>query len=337
MLKKLISLKKQYKTSLIVLGTVATAGITLQFAFGRFHIAGMAFPVNLIVLALILLAVGGFALYRDKAAFRLLSGIPFSVAAIGSLLVCCLVMGLVPQGGQGLIASVTSSWTFVLVYLVLIFSLGCVIARSLADLSFRKWAFYCNHIGLWLVLAGAGLGRADYRELTVRINEGESGRMEKFEFLNLPFRVRLDDFRMEEYPVKWGVVDIRTGRFQPERKPVYYSSEQEAFTANPSPGPHERIASTLPEPKGFTSDVTVSFPDGKTEHAVIEVNHPYRHGSWALYQSGYDREAGAGSGYSIFKAVRDPWLPMVYAGIMMLAVGAVAMLTIRKRKGDELG
>ncbi len=327
-------MNKQYKTSLIVLAAVVAAGLVLQFTLGSFDIAALAFPVGVIALALIVMAVAGLALYREKAAFRLLSGIPFSVAAIGALLVCCLVMGLVPQGGQGLLTALTSSWPFVLIYLTLLLSLGCVIARALMDFNLRRWAFYLNHIGLWLVLAGAGIGRADYRELTVRIGEGGENRVEKFEFLNLPFRMRLDDFRMEEYPVKWGVVDIRTGRFQPEKKPVYYASEREAFARNPSPEAHERIASTLPEPKSFASDVTVTFPDGKTEQAIIEVNRPYRHGSWTLYQSGYDREAGPESAYSVFKAVRDPWLPVVYAGILLLAAGALSMLVTKKRKGD---
>ncbi len=322
---------KQYKTSLTVLGAVAAAGLVLQFTIGAFNILTLAFPVSVAVAALVVLAVAGLALYREKAAFRLLSGIPFSVAAIGALLVCCLVMGLVPQGGQGLLNAVTSFWPFVLIYLTLLLSLGCVIARALADFSLRRWAFYCNHIGLWLVLTGAGIGHADYRELTVEIAEGEEDRVQKFEFMNLPFRVRLDDFRMEEYPVKWGVVDIRTGRFQPEKSPVYYDTEQDAFAKNTSPGTHERIASTRPEPKSFASDVTVTLPDGKTEHAAIEVNHPYRHGSWAIYQSGYDQEVGPGSTYSIFKAVRDPWLPVVYAGILMLAAGALSMLVTRRK------
>ncbi len=324
-------MKKQYRTSLITVAAVIAAGVVLQFLLGSFNIAVLAFPVNLVTAALLVLAVAGLVLYREKAAFMLLSGIPFSVTVIGALLVCCLVMGLIPQHGRGFLSGVTSSWPFVLVYLTMLLSLGCVIARSIMDFSVRRWAFYCNHIGLWLVLAGAGLGHADYRELTVKINEGESDCIEKFEFLNLPFRVRLDDFRMEEYPVKWGAVDIRTGRFQPEKRPVYYGTEEEAFAQNPSLGTHERIASTLPEPKSFASDVTVTLPAGKTEHVTIEVNRPYRRGSWTLYQSGYDREAGPESAYSVFKAVRDPWLPVVYAGILMLAAGAVSMIAAKRR------
>jgi cytochrome c biogenesis factor len=194
-------------------------------------------------------------------------------------------MGLIPQHeGGGLLTAVASSWPFVFVYLLLLLSLGCVVARSLMGFDIRRWGFYLNHVGLWLVFAGAGLGRADYRELTVKIPEGETathGITAEMMPCPLPVALRLDDFRMEEYP---------SGM-----------------------------------PKSFTSAVTATSPDDGEEQASIEVNHPYRYGAWAFYQSGYDRQAGSGSAYSIFKAVRDPWLPVVYAGIVMLALGAFSL------------
>lgn len=328
------------KQSLTILGATVAGGILLQLFFGGLDMRVLAFPVNLITCALLLLAVAVFALYREKVAFKVLSGIPFSVSAIGALLLFSVVMGLVPQRVHGgLLTGVVSSWPFVLVYLALLLSLGCVIARSLMDFSLRRWTFYLNHIGLWLVLAGAGFGSADRREMILKIHEGEtaSHAYEGMLSRELPFTVRLDDFCMEEYPVRWGVVDIRTGKFQPAGKPVFYDTEEEAFTRNPLPGVHERIASTLPEPKSFTSFTTFSFPDGRTVQAAIEVNSPYRHRSWTLYQSGYDSDAGPGSQYSILKVVRDPWLPMVCAGIVMLALGAFAMLAARDKNRKKHG
>lgn len=279
------------------------AGVVLQFFFGGFRIGVLAFPVNLIVAGLLVVAVGVLALYREKGAFGLLSGVAFSVTAIAALLICCLVMGLIPQiENGGLLTGVTSSWPFVFIYLALLFSLGCVIANSLARFNIRRWGFYLNHIGLWLVLAGAGFGRADFRELTVKIPEGETATHgiddQTMMPHPLPFALRLDDFGMEEYP--------------------------------PMPGTDMRM------PKSFTADITVIFRDGREEIAAIEVNHPYRHKSWAFYQSGYDRKAGPESTYSVLKAVRDPWLPMVYAGIIMLAVGAFSMFGSKMRTKNGL-
>lgn len=328
------------RKSLTILGTTVAAGLLLQLFFGGIDVRVLAFPVNLILCALLLLAVAALALYREKAAFRVLSGTAFSVSAIVTLTALCLVMGLVPQRAHGgVLTGVVSSWPFVLVYLTLLLSLGCVIARSLMNFSAQRWAFYFNHIGLWLALAGAGFGSADRREMSVQIPEGETALHAEEGMLTyeLPFAVRLDDFRMEEYPARWGLVDIRTGKFQPAGSPVFYNTEDEAWARNPSPDVHERVASTIPEPKSFASDVTVIFPDGRTKQASVEVNRPYRWRGWSVYQSGYDREAGPASEYSVFKVVRDRWLPVVYAGMAMLAAGAFSMFALRRRKGEENG
>ncbi len=150
-------------------------------------------------------------------------------------------------------------------------SLGCVVVRVVCASGLRRWGFLANHLGLWLVFFGAGVGTLDYVELNIRVQEGET--------IGMPFSMRLDDFRMEVYP--------DTGM-----------------------------------PSYFGSAVTV---DGRP--FVVEVNRPLRHRGWAVYQAGYDRAAGPESGYSVFQMVRDPWLPVVYAGIFLLAVGAVIGVT----------
>lgn len=320
----------------------------MQLASGGLDVSLLAWPVSLIAAALIVITVAGITLYREKPLFRLLTGVPFSVSVIGAMLVCFLVMGLVPQHGippGGLLSragiyTVASSWPFILLYLTLLVSMGCLVAGVVADSGFRRWGFLLNHAGLWLVLLGAGLGSADYRDLRVRINEGETAVHAENRATGMPatmpFAVRLDDFRMEVYPVRWGLVDIRTDRFQPEKHPVFYETEEEAFAANPSPGVHERIASTVPEPSSFASDIAVFAPHGAEERATVGVNRPYRRGSWSVYQYGYDSRAGNDSQYSVLQLVRDPWLPVVYAGIAMLAAGAFSMFRFSKRRQDGM-
>lgn len=336
---------KQYRLSLTAIAAIAAAGFLLQLAAGPVDMTLLAFPVNAIVAALIVLAVVLLALYREKRAFRLLSDVPFSVCAMAALLVLYVTMGLIPQSPAGTvdngfasragIDSMASSWPFALLYITLLLSLGCVVARALMNFNARRWAFYFNHIGLWLVFVGVGLGGADMRELTAKIEEGTTahhwaGRFGMPE--KMPFELRLDDFEMDEYPARWGIVDIRTGRFQPVKKPRFYASEEEAFARNPSPGPHERVASARPEPRRFASHVSVTDGGGTTRQAVIEVNRPFRRGGWAVYQSGYDTEAGPESTWSVLKAVRDPWLPVVYTGVAMLAAGAVSMMLKRRKR-----
>jgi cytochrome c biogenesis protein ResB len=79
-------------------------------------------------------------------------------------------------------------------------------------------------------------------------------------------------------------------------------------------------------PKRFASDVVVTGKSGKQTTAVIEVNKPLEIDGWKMYQYGFDEEAGTEGKMSILQMVKDPWLPLVYAGIYMMLAGAFLML-----------
>lgn len=76
-------------------------------------------------------------------------------------------------------------------------------------------------------------------------------------------------------------------------------------------------------PMQYTSTLLI---DGK-EHRT-SVNHPCRHDGYRFYQSGF--EAATGS-YSIIEIVRDPWLPVVALGALLLAVSAFLNLKLTWR------
>lgn len=78
-----------------------------------------------------------------------------------------------------------------------------------------------------------------------------------------------------------------------------------------------------PEPRRFASDVVVYTPDRKQRQAVVEVNKPLTVAGWKIYQLSYDERMGRWSPTSVFELVRDPWLPVVYAGIFMMLAGAL--------------
>ena len=71
-------------------------------------------------------------------------------------------------------------------------------------------------------------------------------------------------------------------------------------------------------PKQFRSYLKV---DGK--EMTIEVNEPASYMGYSIFQDGYDMADGQ---YSVLKFVRDPWLPVVYVGMALLAVAAVLLL-----------
>jgi hypothetical protein len=78
-----------------------------------------------------------------------------------------------------------------------------------------------------------------------------------------------------------------------------------------------------PEPKQFESDIVIKTNQGYIDTVAIGVNRPYKIRSWSLYQFSYEEEMGPASQLSIIEAVYDPWLKIVYTGIILMIAGAI--------------
>lgn len=86
-------------------------------------------------------------------------------------------------------------------------------------------------------------------------------------------------------------------------------------------------ALTDPRPREFRSDLTLVEP-GRTDGLTtsVRVNHPLRHDGWWIYQKGFDTDRADGRRWSRLEAVRDPWLPALYTGLSLMALGALLAL-----------
>ncbi|MBD5780446.1 cytochrome c biogenesis protein ResB [Pelagicoccus sp. NFK12] len=90
-----------------------------------------------------------------------------------------------------------------------------------------------------------------------------------------------------------------------------------------------RFAMALPRPKRFASEITI-LKKGEAPFPVkVEVNQPVKVDGWELNQLSYDETAGKASRWTVLEAVRDPWIPVVYTGIALLALGALMHLLDR--------
>lgn len=412
MVKKKIN--RQYRISLIFTGCIMVAGFLLQLIAGSFNIQVLEFPVNMIFAVIIVLTAIGLSLYNKTSFFRWFSGIPFSVTLSAALAALCLVMGLVPQmdgtahpATDGFlyrtgIFNVTSSWPFVLVYLLMLLNLACVMIRRSLTFRLKDYGFYLNHAGLWILLLAAGPGSADTGTYNIKIEQGASsdtGVAKDNTTVRLPFRIHLDEFTVDEYPPKLIVVDDSFSKMLPEKKPANMQAGETGtkgklldweieieeylpravrgaeggFRPIDMPGSSEaasikatgtRSGETVrgwlyrgnsfqepqylrlgrdgwlvmnePEPKQFISAIRLTVPGEEDVKADIEVNKPLKYGDWMLYQSGYDRVAGRHSSYTVLTAVYDPWLDTAYAGILLLAGGALSMLWRGRKKKDKL-
>lgn len=88
---------------------------------------------------------------------------------------------------------------------------------------------------------------------------------------------------------------------------------------------NDKVSIAMPpqEVKRYSSHVTIYTEGGKIKNSVIEVNKPLSIDNWKIYQYSYDDSLGKYSNSSVFELVRDPWLKVVYIGIIMLMAGAL--------------
>lgn len=230
----------QYRESIAMVFGIIVIGFVLQLTIGEFNFFLLQSPVNIILGIIIIIILILFSFARKTPFYQWFSGIPFSVTVIGALLILGLIMGLTPQVVKlnphdydifTLLGfrRVTSSWPFVLTYFLALLSLGSLIVRRLIAFRKQDYAFYFNHIGLWVFLFAAGMGAADMKRYVMHVTEGEvEWRVysENGDVLDLPIAIELNDFDMEVYPPKLAIIDRETGVPQPETKPEYYQIEE---------------------------------------------------------------------------------------------------------------
>ena len=234
----------RYAESILIVIGLMVVGFALQLTIGKFDFSLLADPVNLKLGGAIIVFLFLFSFMRNTQFYQWFSGVPFSVSLISGLLILGLAMGLIPQMVKldphahdfwsllGL-RQVTSCWAFVIVYFVTLLSLGSLIIRRLIRFSWRDYAFYFNHIGLWILLFSAGLGAADIKRYVMHVAEGETEwrvYSNNDDVLDLPVAIQLNDFVMEEYPPKLTIIDRESGEAQPVDKPDYYQIDEKIPT-----------------------------------------------------------------------------------------------------------
>jgi hypothetical protein len=221
---------------------VVCGGFAAQWWLGAPPIKLLAWPVNLVLAAVLAVLCLSSRFFRARKAVRFFSSVPFSVILIGAIALFSLAMGLIPQYSPQAteippdLAShffprlmsrlgfykVTSSWPFDCLYFIILVALGTTIV---VKFSFKRKIFALNHLGLWLILLAAGLGAADREREIMRVPEGgvEWRSSQGDEIKELDLAIRLDDFIMEQYPARLTLFDPVMGEILPsEEKPDFY-------------------------------------------------------------------------------------------------------------------
>ena len=131
-------------------------------------------------------------------------------------------------------------------------------------------------------------------------------------------RVRVGHEDMEDPVVGW----VSNGSYMFPHSVVYIDKEK-------------ALVMPKQEVKKYSSHVQVFTEKGDIKEAVIEVNKPLTVDNWKIYQLSYDESKGKYSQTSVFELVSDPWLPIVYAGIIMLLAGSFYLFIVGPKKNKS--
>lgn len=319
----------RYQGAFTVIAAVALAGGLLQMTLGSVPDDLLHFPVNTVAVGLMVVGCLVLAIVGGRW-FSWLSGLSLSVATLTGMAVLALILGLVPQvptGSDGYAAlgfdHLLRSWPFVLLYIVLTLNLTAVVTRRFKAFRWSSYAFYLNHLGVWLVLVAAGFGAADKLRYVMPVTEGTT-EWRVYDrngcLLELPLAIKLIDFRMETYEPCLALMETTTGSLLPAGKTEWSWSDTLLLEDG------QTLIELPPEPKRFESDVVIYTRDGHGLERTVRVNAPVKVGAWTIYQHSYEADKGKQATWSSFELVYDRWAPGTYVGLVLFVSGALCLV-----------
>lgn len=222
----------------IVIGCgLVVTGLLMQCSMGAINWQLLAWPVNIIIMALFaIVATGMHAARKRSYVCRWMSSHEAAIASMGWAVALTLVMGLTRQAAGPAgddkhsladlvgITRCLSWWPFVLVYMWLTLSLALTVMRRASSVTLRNVPFMVMHTGLLLVLLCGTLGSADMQRLKMMTKQGQPewrAQDEQGNLHSLDLAIALQSFTIDEYPPKLMIADIKTGDALPAGKPVH--------------------------------------------------------------------------------------------------------------------
>lgn len=169
-----------------------------------------------------------------------------TLTSISALLLVLLLMGFTKQVpvemGRELthplhaigLSAMLSTWYFLLLYVYLLFVLGCVTLRRLLALRLclRDFAFALNHLGLFVALLFGLLAAADMKRYRMKVEqdseypEWRAHNQDTRQMEELPLAIELRRFEIEEYPPKLMIIRNSDGKALPLERPQHLALER---------------------------------------------------------------------------------------------------------------
>ncbi len=204
----------KFKEGFLIGGFLILLGLILQAVAGPVDWDALAWPVNIILLAVLLLVIDVMFLLREKVyAFEWMMHAQAAVPAIACTLCLTLLMGLTVQTDEGGIpglSQMVTFWPFTLTYTWMVLIAGLTTLNRISRWKWRDIPFVINHLGVFLAITCAALGSADLKRLEMTVREGVPQWMAEDENGNEVepgLAVELHNFTIEEYPAVLALYD----------------------------------------------------------------------------------------------------------------------------------
>ena len=181
------------RTAAITTLVIALVVITLQATVGAFPVTLFAFPLNILVMILWLVAIA--YTYRNRTTSHIAQFMLNRKATWLSLFIMA-VIGVV----LGLERKPSSdAWAVVIGILFVLSHLTFVILRGWRTKQSIRWRFTITHIGLWLALGAGFWGAPDREQLRIAVESHPSREAYTIEGVErrLPYDIALEEFKTE--------------------------------------------------------------------------------------------------------------------------------------------
>ena len=211
-----------YKRAFLQCLLLFCIGVMLQIFFGGVPATMLRYPwsaVTALVYPYLLVVV--YVLARKAKWLRQMFDARASVAALSSMMLLCIIFGLVPQtrsaiGFMGTLGftDMSHSYPFCLMLSYFITCLGFKLIDDLRRWREQRLTTLLLHASVFVALAASFLGSGDKLRLKVVVPVGHSvhvGYDADNMPVELPFTISLDEFSLESYPPRLAIYDLRGG------------------------------------------------------------------------------------------------------------------------------
>ncbi len=171
------ALTGKYKKGFIIAVAVLITGLLLDAFFPPLAHILPAFPGNLMLVLLLLLAIIFAGVFiRRHSIYHFLSSGYAAVPALSVFTLLIIFMGIIPQQNTehtAFLNNIKASWSFYFTGIFLLVILLYSTAKHMKQFNRRNVSFVLNHLGIAVILLAGGAGQSDHKQYSMTLRQGE--------------------------------------------------------------------------------------------------------------------------------------------------------------------